>query len=72
MTLPDDVVARIDAQRRLLEVLLALPEPCRSALFHLHVEGLPRDEIARRLGVAEDTVRSRLRCALRLLRVRLR
>jgi RNA polymerase sigma-70 factor (ECF subfamily) len=65
------VVARLDAQQRLLEALLVLPEPYRSTLFYRYVDGLSGAEIARCLGVTEETVRARLLHGQRLLKERL-
>ena len=51
---PDE--ARLDAER----VLAALPRPFREVLVLHHALGLPVEQIARDLGVAPGTVKSRL------------
>jgi RNA polymerase sigma factor (sigma-70 family) len=67
-----DLVARADLQRRLVEAVLALPEPYREALLERWFEERSPEEIARRVGVPASTVRTRLARGLALLRERLR
>jgi RNA polymerase sigma factor (sigma-70 family) len=64
---PDDILARLGLHERLLEALLAIPEPYRSALFHCGFEGMDRDELARRLRIPPETVEWRLQRALSML-----
>jgi RNA polymerase sigma-70 factor (ECF subfamily) len=64
----DDIAARIEAHRRLLDALSALGEPYRRTLTMRYLDELSGAEIAAREGVAEGTVRWRLSHALDLLR----
>ncbi len=66
-----DLVARADAQRRVLEAVLALDPPSRAVVLLRYFEGLEPGEIALRTGEPAGTVRSRLHRALASLRVRL-
>ncbi|HVS19765.1 MAG TPA: sigma-70 family RNA polymerase sigma factor [Planctomycetota bacterium] len=66
-----DLVARADLQRRLVEEVLALPEPYREALLERWFEERAPAEIARRLGIPASTVRTRLARGHALLRERL-
>jgi len=66
-----DVVARTEIHRRLVDALLGLEEPFRSALLLRYFDGLTPKAIARRLGVPAATVRSRLARGLERLRRRL-
>jgi RNA polymerase sigma factor (sigma-70 family) len=61
----DDLRARLDAE------LVRLPTRYRAAVVLCHLEGLPRHEAARRLGLAEGTLSSRLNRGRRLLARRL-
>jgi len=67
----DQAVERAELQRALLDELLALEEPYRSAMLLRHVDGLAHREIARRLRVPAGTVAARLHRGLDLLRGRL-
>jgi RNA polymerase sigma-70 factor (ECF subfamily) len=69
---PDDLVERAEAQRHLLGHVLALDEPYRTTLLARYVEGRAGPEIARREGVNESTVRTRLQRAHERLRERLK
>lgn len=67
----EELVARMEISRRLCDAVLALDEPLRSTI-HLHyAEGLSAREIARRSETAVETVRSRIKRGLALLRERL-
>lgn len=68
---PDALVLRAEAQRRLLGFVLSLGEPYRATLLARYVEGRSAAEIARRGGVNESTVRTRLARALAQLREKL-
>jgi RNA polymerase sigma-70 factor (ECF subfamily) len=68
---PGDLVERAESQRNLLAHVLALEEPYRSTLLARYVEGRSAAAIARRTGVNESTVRTRLSRALEQLRARL-
>ena len=67
----DDVVERAEGQRLLVEAVLSLDEPLRRTVLLRFFDGLSSAEIARRLGVPDSTVRTRLAQALELLRARL-
>jgi len=66
-----DVVARAQAQGRLVEAVLALDEPYRSTILLHYFDGLTAEEIARREEVPGSTVRSRLGRGIAELRRRL-
>ncbi len=66
-----DVVAAEAARRRVVGAVLALAEPHRSVVLLRYFEDLPPRRIARRLGVPVETVRTRLKRALALLKERL-
>jgi len=64
----DELVARAELQRRLVERVLALREPSRSTVLLCYFEGLAPSEAARAMGVPAATMRSRLKRALDELR----
>jgi RNA polymerase sigma-70 factor (ECF subfamily) len=66
-----DLVARAEARRLLLDATLALGEPARTTVLLRFFEGLPPREIAKRLDVPVETVRSRVRRALADMRTQL-
>ncbi|MBK7875893.1 MAG: sigma-70 family RNA polymerase sigma factor [Planctomycetes bacterium] len=66
-----DVVARAEAQRLLVESVLALDEPWRSTVLWHHFDGESCEAIARRTRVPPSTVRNRLVEARARLRERL-
>jgi len=66
-----ELVERAEVQRRLVECVLALPEPYRAAVLERWFEERTPDEIAKRLGIPSSTVRTRLARGLALLRERL-
>jgi RNA polymerase sigma-70 factor (ECF subfamily) len=68
---PEDVAARLELQRLVVEAVTSLPEPYRSTVVLRFFDDCPPDEIARRLGVPRETVRTRLRRALAKVRERL-
>jgi len=68
---PAEVAEALDAERALLAALGDLEEPFRIAVWMRYREGLAPPEIAARLGVPLETVRSRLRRGLARLRKRL-
>jgi len=65
-----EIAQREETRRRLVGELLALPEPYRTVLLLRYYENLPPREIARRLGVPRETVRTRVRRGLERLRAR--
>lgn len=66
-----DVVARAAAQRRLIDAVLALDEPYRTAVLLAYEERAKPGEIARRTGVSPEAARKRVSRGLALLRSRL-
>ena len=66
---PEALVARAEAQRSVVEAVLALGEPHRSTVLLHYFEELSSAEIARRLKLPDGTVRRRLKEALDHLRV---
>jgi len=67
----DEVVARAEQQHAVSAALLALPEPYRATLLLRFVDDLPPRAIAKKKGVAVETVRTQLKRGLELLRERL-
>jgi RNA polymerase sigma-70 factor (ECF subfamily) len=67
----DDVVAQMDAHRRVVDLVAALGEPYRTTLLLRYFEGLGVRETAARLGVPEETIHTRVRRALAQIRLRL-
>ena len=68
---PEALVARAEAQRMLVDAVLALDEPHRSTVLLHYFEEVPSAEIGRRLGIPDGTVRRRLKEALDQLRSKL-
>ena len=66
-----DLVERVATQRTVVEAVLALPEPYRTALLRRYFDDLGPKDIAAMQGVPEATVKTRLRRGLELLRERL-
>lgn len=66
-----DVDARIETQRRVLEAVTALREPYKTTIWMRWFEGLPPREIARRLDLPVETVKSRLKRGLAELQLAL-
>jgi len=64
---PDQAVAARDELRRLQAALDRLPPRAREAVVLRQVDGLSRREIARRMGIGEETVKDHLASGLRLL-----
>ena len=67
----DEILEREALRRQVVQAVLDLDEPFRAAVLLRFFEDLPPREIARRLDVPVETVRSRLRRGLDRLRVRL-
>lgn len=63
-----DLLARVEAQRAVAAALLTLAEPYRGTLLRRFVEGLPPQAIAMRTNVPVETVKTRLKRGLELLR----
>lgn len=71
--LPSDteIVERLEVAERVAREVSRLPELYRRAVHLRYFEGLSPEEIARREGLPRETVRTRLRRGLALLRERL-
>jgi RNA polymerase sigma-70 factor (ECF subfamily) len=63
-----EIAEREDAARRVIEAVFRLDEPYRSAVLHRFYEGLAPRDIARLQGLPVETVRTRLKRALEMLR----
>jgi RNA polymerase sigma-70 factor (ECF subfamily) len=68
---PDELVGRLEMQRKLVEAVLGLDELHRSVVLLHYFEGLNSVEIGRLLGIPDVTVRRRLQTAIARLRTRL-
>jgi RNA polymerase sigma-70 factor (ECF subfamily) len=68
---PEELVAAAELQTRLARAVLDLDEPYRSTVLYRFHEGLEASEIAARLGVPVETVRTRLKRAVERLRERM-
>ncbi len=68
---PDELLERAEVVERVARAVRTLDEPYRTVVLLRYFEDLPPPEIAGRLGVPLETVRTRLRRALALLRERL-
>jgi RNA polymerase sigma factor (sigma-70 family) len=66
-----DLVARWEIRRQVVDAVLALDEPYRATLLLRFFEGLDLADVAARQCVPLDTVKSRQRRALDMLRARL-
>lgn len=65
---PGTVLERAELHRRLVDRVLALPEPGRTLVLERFFEGIAPRALARRHGLPVETVRTRLKSALALLR----
>ena len=68
---PAEIVAEAEAHRRVVDAVMALPEPYRASVLLRYFQDLDSPEISRRMGVPPETVRTRLMRALATLRERL-
>lgn len=66
-----DIVERESARKAVVEAVLALGEPYRATILLRFYEDLPPREVARRMGIPVETVRTRTKRGLALLRGRL-
>ncbi|HUJ03390.1 MAG TPA: RNA polymerase sigma factor [Rhizomicrobium sp.] len=64
---PDRVVAARDELRKLQAALDHLPPRAREVVTLRRIEGVPRREIASRMGITEDTVAEHLSAGMRAL-----
>ncbi len=67
---PDEVQARLEMQRRVVDAVMDLREPFKSAVVFRYLDELRPEEIAARLGVPVATVKSRTKRGLAMLRER--
>jgi|GEM_PF-3311523 len=67
----DELIEAEGARRRVVEALLELNEPYRSAILYRFYDDLPPRKIARRLGAPVETVKTRIQRGLDQLRRRL-
>lgn len=69
---PDRIAAGRSEWARVIALLDALPERCRTVFRMRKIEGLPQQEIARRLGVTESIVENEavkaLKCVMQAMR----
>ena len=63
-----DTIEKVEAQKRLLDAVLRLPEAYRYVVWRRFYDDQPPRAIARELGVPVETVRTRLKRALHQLR----
>jgi len=68
---PEELAERVGLERRVVDAVMALPEPYRAAVLLRYFEGLSSAEIARRQGIPAATIRWRLQRGLAALRVEL-
>jgi RNA polymerase sigma-70 factor (ECF subfamily) len=66
----DDVVAEAEGLKRIVNAVMDLEEPYRSAVLLRYFRDLPARDIAARQGVPIETVRTRLKRAISTLRER--
>lgn len=68
---PAETVAQAECFREVVDAVLALDPPYRDVVLQRFFDGLETAEVARRLGIPEETARTRLKRALAMLRARL-
>lgn len=68
---PEEIRARAETSRRVTEAVLALEPPLRDALVLRFLEGLEPRQIAERLGLPPETVKTRLKRGKERLRAAL-
>lgn len=66
-----ELYERESMRRRLAEAVFALPEPARTAVLLHYYEGMPVPEIAGKLNIPFETVRSRIKRGIEILKQRL-
>ncbi len=67
----DEVVAKAEILRRVVDAVMGLDEPYRTAILLKFFEGLEATEVAARTGVPAETARTRIKRGLARLRERL-
>jgi RNA polymerase sigma-70 factor (ECF subfamily) len=65
---PDEVVAQADVHRRVVDAVMSLDEPSRTAILLRYFEGLTAADAAARTGVTEAAFRTRVRRGIERLR----
>jgi RNA polymerase sigma factor (sigma-70 family) len=65
---PEELLARLEMHRKLVEAVARLAEPYRQAVLLRYFEELSSAEIGARLGIPAATARGRLKTAVELLR----
>lgn len=71
MTTPDEIALRKEAIRQMTQAVLSLEEPYLSTIIMRFYEDLPVKDVAERLGMPLETVKTRIQRGLRILRRRL-
>ncbi len=66
-----EAVARIEMQQCVVERVLALPEPYRTTIIQRYLYETSLSELAERLGVPQETVRTRVKRGLAKLRAQM-
>jgi len=67
----DEIVARASLLRAVVDAVIELPEPYRTTILLRHFDDISAAEIAARRGEPVETVRTRLKRRLAMLRERL-
>lgn len=67
----EEIVEQEEIRRKVVDAVLSLDEPFRSPVVLRYYKDLPLREVARRIGVPIDTMRSRLKKGMALLAARL-
>ncbi len=65
---PDELVVRAEEMRVVVGAVLALDDPYRTTLLYRHHEGLAPRHIAERMGIPVETVRTRLKRGMAMVR----
>ena len=68
---PQEILERMELEKTLAELVSALPEAERQAVYLKYFDGCDSVEIGRRLGCPEGTVRWRIKVAIQRLRAQL-
>jgi len=67
-----ELTARVELQREVAAAVLRLDEPYQTVILLRYYENLPRQRVAERCGVGLETVKTRQKRAMQLLRVDLK
>lgn len=71
MTTPEEIALRKEAIRQMTQAVLSLEEPYLSTIIMRFYEDMPVKDVAERLGMPLETVKTRIQRGLRILRRRL-